>query len=231
MSPTASFWAILKRHIEAGHLRKAGTEMLAGALVMLIAGMILMGANLSELHKIGLSSQRTNDALTQAAVVETEILGIELAMRSYTLKPRQVYLDSFWARAARLRRALDKLRVILADQPAQSRRLANLHAYVERRMGIFANLLTLSPDRWNVLADTVTDLGLRAERQSALAELDAIRVDEIARVSSRQAAAERNVEQTFMLASGIVAFAFLLAAIGLVLVRGGGGAGAGGKDG
>ena len=220
MSST-DFWHTLKWHIAAGHLRKAGTEMLVGAVVMLIAGMVLMGANLSELYDIGLSTQRTNDALTQAAMVDNEILGIELTVRSYALKRRQVYLDSFKMRQARLRKALDQLSALLSDQPAQSRRLAKLHTYVENRLALFSKLLTLRPNRQDIIVNTVTNLTLRTERQKAQTEMDAIRSDEMIRVANRQVAGERKVQQTFILSVGIVAFAFMLAGIGLILVRGG----------
>lgn len=219
MRRQTSFYQTLKHYAQRGYLRNAGTEMMVGAIVLLVAGMLLMWANQSKLHQIDLASQRSDYALTQAAMVDNEILGIELALRSYTIKPRPVYVDSYRNRVNRLRRALVRLGVLLADQPTENGRLAVLHRYVEDRVRIFDRLLTLDKSQQAVLQETVTDLHLRAQRQQAQVILDTIRSDEMANVKNRQAAAERNVQQSFILSTGIVAFAFVLSFLGLMLIR------------
>lgn len=220
MPQTVGFWQTLKQHAEAGHLRKAGTEMLVGAVVMLIAGMLLMGSNLSELHDIGLISLRSSDALTEVAVVDNEILGIELTLRSYAIKPRKVYAESFANRVLRLKGSLDKLTSYFASQPVEKQRLQVLRDYIDRRTALYTHLLTLRPEQQTQIADTVTDLKLRDERQNAQQVLEDIRNDALIRVAGCQLATEQKVRQSYVLSLGIVAFAFLLAAIGFVLLRG-----------
>lgn len=220
MGQTVGFWQTLKYHAQAGHLRKAGSEMLIGAVAMLIAGMLLMGANLSDIHHIGLTSLRSSDALTELAVVDNEILGIELAMRSYAIKPRKVYSDSFDNRAVRINGSLDKLQHYLADQPVEAERLSRLKAYVGARINLYSLLMAQTDTPQPQVADTVTDLNLRTERQNAQQILEEIRNDAVIRVAGCQLATERKVRQTFMLLVGVVSFAFSLAAIGFLLLRG-----------
>jgi CHASE3 domain sensor protein len=220
MPRQASFYRTLKHYAQMGYLRNAGAEMMVGAIVLLVAGMLLMWANQSKLHQIDLASQRSDDALTQVAMVDSEILGIELALRSYTIKPRPVYVESYHNRVKRLRRALDRLRVVLADQPKERPRVIALYRYTEGRIDIFNHLLKLDKKSQHILEDTVTDLKLRAERQNAQKLLDDIRSDEMADVKRRQSDAEHNVQQSLILSTGIVAFAFVLSLIGLMLVRG-----------
>lgn len=221
MPPEAGFWQILNHHVRRGHLRAAGTEILVAAIMLLIAGMMLLGVNISELHNIGVSVQQSDAALLQIAEVDNNILGLELSMRGYALSQRPDYVQSYRQRSTRLRTSLRDLSVRLADQPEQAARLADLNRFAAERFATFDALLALGPQGRDTVIRTIVDPQLRTTRIAAQDVLYAVRTDELARTSARQGLGERKVEQTFLLAAVIVVVAFALAICGLVLAGGG----------
>lgn len=214
------FWHTITYHIRHGHLRAAGTEILVAAIMMLLAGMMLLGVNISELHSIGQAVARSNAALLQIADTDHNILGIELSLRGYALSLRPDYVGTYRTRAANLKKALDQLALCLEDQPKQAARLRNIRDFSYRQMATFDALLQLDYTDQATVVRVVTNPQMRDERHAAQDVLYAIRNDEMQRVLDRQSAAESKVRETFFMAGTIVAVAFLLAIVGLILAVG-----------
>ncbi|MGB8601930.1 MAG: CHASE3 domain-containing protein [Rhizomicrobium sp.] len=198
-----------------------------GAIVMLIAGMILMGANISELRQLGQAGQRSNQALRYLADVDSNILSTELSLRGYALSGQQVFVQFYQEQATGLRAAIGQLNATLADCPQEAARLGQLNTFVSRRLVDFPALISLKAAHSEVVTHASIDLSLRAERIRVERIIGVIRDDEIKLSYDRQAAAERKIRQTYVLSSVIVILAFGLVVLGLVLMgavhfRGGG---------
>jgi CHASE3 domain sensor protein len=221
MSSDTGFWPTILRHVRSGHLRAAGTEMLVGAIMLLIAGMTLQGANISELRAINARVERSNGALLQVAEADNMAVGVEMSARGWALTGNPVfqryYRQNVWA----LHTAVNRLAAFVSDQPAQVRIIAKLRPLVERQIAIYGRLSELPPARAGEVAAAIVDPTIRQNRYSLLRTLYDIRDAQLKLVADRQRESERKVQQTYILSVGIVAFAFLLAALGLVLVRGG----------
>lgn len=215
-----SFWQTIKYHVRSGHLRAAGVEMLIGAIVMLIAGMVLMGANISELRQLGQASQRSNQALRYLADVDSNLLSTELSLRGYALSGQEVFVQFYGEQSARLRVALDRLNATLADNPPEAARLGQLNTFVSRRLADFSVLISLKAAHSEVVTHASIDLSLRAERVKIEHMIAVIRDDEIKLSYDRQIAAESKIRQTYILSSVIVLLAFGLAVLGLALMEG-----------
>lgn len=213
-----SFWHIIKHHVHNGHLRAVGVEMLVGAFMMLIAGMILMGASMSSLRALGLSARVSQDALQHIAEIESGILSSELALRGYAMTGDRYFIGRYQMRAQELRTATLHLNQILAGVPSEAKALATLTAFANRRLETFQALIDAGPENRAVLAVRIVSPALRGERISARNLLEAMRVKEIRRLEDRQTQAETELKQSFILSTVIVVLAFCLAVLGLGLM-------------
>jgi len=221
MPSNGSFWQTIKVHVQNGHLRSAGTEILVGAIMLLVAGMVLLSANVSELDTMDALVQRSNTALLQISEVYGKTTGVEMTMRGYALTGDPSYLRGHHDDDKLLRDTVNRLADTLSGQPDEAVKLAKLRGFLTRRRQTFQRLADLGPGHAKEIAETIVDPQVRNDRYAALGILYDIRKDELKILADRQTASERNVAQTYHLALGIVALAFLLALIGLMLSRGG----------
>lgn len=213
-----SFWNIIKHHVHNGHLRAVGVEMLVGAFMMLIAGMILMGASMSSLRELGLSARVSQDALQHIVEIDSGILSTELSMRGYALTGDPYYVDRYQTRAQELRTSVVHLRQILTGAHSGTQQLERLSLFVDQRLGRFQMLIDAGPAKRDVLTAEIVSPALRGERVSARDLLETMRRKEIRQLEDRQAQAETELKQSFILSTVIVVLAFCLAVLGLGLM-------------
>lgn len=213
-----SFWQTIKHHVRSGHLRAAGVEMLLAAIALLIAGMILMGANLAEVRKTGLAAKTSEYALQEIAEVDGGILGIELSMRGYALTADPVYAQRYVTRMQLLDKATVRLNAAMAQDAPECNRVKALNDFLRRRKAYFNQLAAIPPDKINLVVAEIKRPQVRDERIAAREILQLLRANEMKRLSDRQASAERQMEQTFVLSSVIVVLGFILAILGLGLM-------------
>jgi CHASE3 domain sensor protein len=218
--PEHGFFRILYLHVRSGRLRAAGTEMLIAAVVLLAAGILLLGANVSALRDNGDLVQRIDSALLQIAEVDNKTIGVEFAMRGFGLTGDPYYLRGYFGNREYLHVALDKLAATVADQPADAPRLAKLRALLETRVATFEKLAALGPGHAREIAAVIVTPEVRDNRNEALGMLYGIRDDELKLLAERQQSSAHDARQTYILAAGIIALAFLLSVAGLMLSRG-----------
>lgn len=221
MSADTGFWSTLMRHVRSGHLRQAGTEMLVGAIMLLVAGMVLMSANVSELHAINALVERSNKALLQVAEVDNMTVGVEFAVRGLALSGNPVFRRYYWQNVRTLRHAMAQLSSLVSDQTNGSALMIRLRPLVDRQVATYDRLAALPPERAGEVAAAIVDPAIRKNRNQLLRVLYDIRDAQLRLVADRQKDTERRVRQTYLLSLGIVAFAFVLAVLGLALSRGG----------
>lgn len=217
MAAEISFWQTLQHHVRNGHLRVAGTEMMVAAFMMLIAGMLLMGANISELHQIGEHTRHSYMALVKIGDVDGNIMASELSMRGYAMTGEQDYVVRYRIRTHNLDMAMDGLADLLASEPDEAAHLKFLRSYVNARRGLFARLLQMGPDHLAEARRIVVAPNVREERMASGRILYAMRAKELQRVAVRQDAAEHRARQAYILSSAIVLLAFGMVLFGLFL--------------
>lgn len=222
MPPDAGFWRIVAHHVRNGHLRAAGTEMLVGAIMLLCAGMLLQGASVSELRASNARVLHANAVLLQIADIDSEILGVELSVRGYALTDGPQYLRYYQTRSHHLVSSLNALGATLSDRPEEAARLLRLRRLIEARLQTFADLTARGPGQAAAIAQAIGDPAVRNTRTEAQRVLYRLRDDELHFLDGHQRRAETKVRQTYILSSAVMALAFVLAAVGLLLAFGGG---------
>lgn len=215
MGGDTGFRKIICHHIRCGHLRAAGAEMVAAALVLLCSGMLLMGMNMSELHHIGVAMQHSYRALLRIGDVDSNILASELSMRSYAATGEDEYFARYNARMNTLDIALRDLSVELSDQPEEAEPLRQLQLFVAGRRKMFADLVARHPTKTHPATEVVMGANVIRDRIGSGKILTLMRAKELQRVTERQRASEHKAEQTFILSSGIVVVSFGLGLLGL----------------
>lgn len=215
MAAQTSFWTTICHHIRCGHLRPAGTEMVAAALVLLLSGMLLMGANMSALHRLGLATERSYQALLKMSDVDTNILASELSMRSFAATGEAEFIWRHRTRMKSVEDGLADLSVLLAEYPEDVAVLQRLRGFAEGRKKMFADLIVFKPTRANPATDMVMDAKVRQARMDTGKMLSVMRTQELKRVVARQQASESKARQTFILSAGVVIVSFGLGLLGL----------------
>lgn len=199
-----------------GHLREMGTPTLFAAVVLLLSGMVLLGANVSELRESYAWVQRSNNTLLRIAEVDSKLVGVEMTVRGYALTDDPAFLGYQRHERTRVTVALNKLTALMAYQPAQAGRLAKLRALVEKRLALYAYLSGLGPGHAKEVAAAITDPQKRNDMLGTRLTLEALRDDELKVLAARQDASARQAAHTYKLAFVVVVLAFLFSALGFV---------------
>ncbi|MGB8601931.1 MAG: CHASE3 domain-containing protein [Rhizomicrobium sp.] len=215
MAAETSFWKTICHHIRCGHLRPAGTEMVAAAMVLLLSGMLLMGANMSALHRLGLATEHSYQALLKISEVDSNILASELSMRSFAATGETEFIWRHGTRIQSVETALTDLSALLAEYPEDVTVLQRLRVFADGRKKMFADLIVFKPTRAHPATDIVMDARVRQARMDTGKMLSVMRAQELKRVVARQQASERKARQTFILSSGVVIVSFGLGLLGL----------------
>ncbi len=172
---------------ERGHLRQAGTPTLFAAVVLLLSAMALLGVNITELRRSYAVIQRSNATLLEIAEVDAKLVGVEMTVRGYALTDDPKFLRYQHYERSHTMTAMDKLAQLVADQPAQMRRLELLRGLVAKRLALYSQLSGLGPGHASDVAAAITDPKKRDDMLSARLTLQAMRDDQLKLLASRQA--------------------------------------------
>jgi len=212
--PRGRFWDVL----EHGLLRGIGFPLLIVSLVMFVAAMVLLGANVSEVHRSYARVQRVNDALIQIAMVNADMLRSEMIVRGYALSDDPVYL--IWQDEAKtnLRKRLAALAAAFSGQAVQQADLERLRAMLHDHDATWDRLMRLVPvDKARVVSEMVA-YGKAARRTPIERLLVKLQEDEDKLLERHQRLAEDQVAGAYRSAVGFSVLALIFGALGFAFV-------------
>lgn len=207
-------WDILDR----GLLRELGIPSLLVALVLFVSAMTLLGTNVSEMRAAYGRVQQSNEAILQAAMVNTDILRVEMIVRGYALSGDPVYLR--WQEEAErnLRARVAGFGPLFSATADERADVAALRGLIEEHIAYFDRLARQVPvDRQRVITEIV-DYGKQAKRRPIEDLLVDMRADLAQRLAGQQEDAEARVIGAYRYAIGISAVALLFGALGFALL-------------
>jgi len=212
--PRTRFWEFL----EVGLLQQIGFPLLTVSLVLFVGAMVLMGANVSEMHRSYARVQRVNDSLLQIAMVNADILRSEMIVRGYALSGDPVYVTWKDQAERNLRNRLAALSVTFSGEPAEESQFEQLRAMLREHSATWDRLMRLVPvDRQRVVEEMVA-YGKSARRAPIERLLSRLRTQETALLEQRQLLAEDQVASAYRSAVGISTLALILGSLGFAFV-------------
>jgi len=204
--------------LEHGLLSELGVPALIVSLVLFTSAMVLLGANLSELRTGYARLQRSNEALVQLAMVNTDILRVEMTARGYVLSGDPAYL--VWLKMARdgVHQRLGTLDAVFSDDEDQRGDARMLRRLVDAQNDYFESLTRrMAGEREAVIAEIV-DYSKKVKRRPIENLLTDLRGDELREIAVRQVEAERRVVGAYRYAIGISSLALIFGALGFALI-------------
>jgi CHASE3 domain sensor protein len=207
-------WEVL----DQGLFRDLGLPALVASLVLFVSAMALLGANVSELRNGYARVQQTNNALVQIAMINADILRIEMTVRGYALSGDPHYLA--WQKMSEdgVNKRVAVLAKMVADDPEERRDVATLNALlIEHRTYFQAMAKLATTDRDRVIAEMV-DYSKKVKRRPIETLLADMRDDETRRLAQQEQEGERRVVVGYRYAVGISAIALMLGALGFALI-------------
>ena len=201
-----------------GHLRELGTPVLFAAVVLLLSGVLLLGANVAALRKSSAVVDRTNQTLLQIAEVDVKLVGVEMTVRGYALTDDPSFLRYQRYERSHMTAAMDRLATLVASEVSQARPFAQLRGLVAKRLALYAHLSGLGPGHAKEVAAAITDPEKRQVMALARLALTDLRDRELKLLAERQASATLRATRTYELAIGIVVLAFVFSALGFVFM-------------
>ncbi len=208
------FWDFL----DQGLFRELGIPALVVSLVLFVSAMTLLGANVSELRTGYGRVQQTNEALLQIAMVNADILRIEMTVRGYALSGDPDYLT--WQKMATdgMRTRLDALAKLVHDDPDEQADIVALNKLLVAHNAYFDRMAKLVPtDKAQVVAEMV-DYSKKVKRRPIENLLADMRTDEARRLTEQEHQAETRVISAYRYAIGISSLALLLGGFGFALI-------------
>jgi CHASE3 domain sensor protein len=221
MRSATSFLPLLLAHLRMGHLRAAGMQIMVVAVVLLLAGMMMLGANVTRLRD-GYGQVRHSVAvLTQLAAIDEETIGIEFSVRGLALTESGEYAHFFNNRRDHLRGALRQLKELLSDDGAKTQQAAALAGLLEKRVALLEDLIRSQNHDPRTVGRIIVQPEVRNIRYHALAIVAALRKSELNKLDDLQMMSQRKASETYHQAVFIVVMAFLLALLGIALCQSG----------
>lgn len=211
--------AKLRRSLRSGHFRFAGVQILVVAIVLLISGMLMMSANVASMEAHSVQVDRANAFLLQLAEVEKDTLGVEFSLRGRALTGLPQFRDYYLARRDNLRaaiRELKRLAVLCARRRPQVDALGRL---MEARIAALEPYAGPQGIDARAYARLIVDPGIRRQRYEIERQVAALKRASLDILNEQKNEAERKVKETDREAFAIVAAAFLLAVLGVLLNR------------
>lgn len=208
------------RRLRHGHFRHAGTQVLVFAVVLLLSGMVLLGANVSSLENDFERVRHSNQTLLTLAEIDKEAIGVEFSVRGLALTAHSEYREFFANRRAHLRRAMAQLSQLLAGDAGRMRDAAKMRGLLEKRIARLEGLI--SDGSPSEVARAIVQAQVRQDRYDALAIVKSLRERTLSTLEAEYRVSHDKSVATYHQAMVIVASAFLLIALGLFLVYGGG---------
>ena len=113
------------------------------ALALPFVGLWALSASAGRVQRNSLWEVRTLLALNELGTVERRVLELESAARGFLLAGDERGLDHFPAAQADLDRSMRALARLMADNPTQARRLAEVEPLLQSRIGSLTGLIQL----------------------------------------------------------------------------------------
>ncbi|MBS0524236.1 MAG: CHASE3 domain-containing protein [Proteobacteria bacterium] len=189
------------------------------AAMFLIAAVGALVLNMQRLHETYGWVEHENAVLHEIARFETALLRAESGERGYVLSGERSYLESYRHAAAEVGDSLKVLDRLMAGNADQTRRLGELRGVAQARLGEFARVVALGPERRE---EALTALG--AARVSQFTRLARARIDDLTKaerslLEDRQDQANRVTGQLTMLAGVMTVLAVLGTAFAAYLLE------------
>jgi CHASE3 domain sensor protein len=197
-------------------LRELGMPALFGAGVLLISATLLLGVNIAAMRANLAWIGNTQQILLNLAEAESGVVGDQLTVRGYALTGDPRFLRYQKNERARLARALEQLTGLTAADPASAARIAEIRRLVKRHTDYYDSITGLGPEHAGIVAKAINDDKKRAIMFQTRGALAAFRTGEVHALGEKQGSLTRQLSQSFYLAVGIIAGAFLLGGLGLV---------------
>ena len=204
----------LKTLFQRGHLRQTGSSCLFGAVVLLLSGMTLLGANVSKLRDSYTRVQHSNAVLLQLGEVDAKLVGVEMTVRGYALTDDPAFLKYQKSEREHTTAAMDKLATLIGTDAARASSYRLLKSLVAKRLALYAYLSGLGPGHAHDVAVAISDPAKRNDMYNARILMARLRDDEMKLLAERQDAATQQAAYSYKLALMIVVLAFVLSAVG-----------------
>jgi two-component system, LuxR family, sensor kinase FixL len=218
MNATAITVDRIKARLQHGHLRQAGTSCLFGAVVLLLSGMMLLGANVSKLRDSYNWIQRSNAVLLQIAEVDAKLVGVEMTVRGYALTDDPAFLRYQKYEREHVTAAMDKLAALIGADASHAASFGLLKSLVAKRLALYTYLSGLGPGHAQEVAAAIRDPAKRDDMLNARVLLVHFRDQEMRLLAERQNAAAEQAAGSYELAFVIVVLAFVLSAMGFAFM-------------
>lgn len=208
----------LKTLFRRGHLRQTGASCLFGAVVLLLSGMMLLGANVSKLRDSYTRVQRSNAVLLQLAEVDAKLVGVEMTVRGFALTDDPAFLKYQKYEREHATAAMDKLAALIGTDASRASSFKLLKSLVAKRLALYAYLSGLGPGHAHEVSVAIRDPAKRNDMLNARILMAHLRDDEMKLLAARQDAATQQAAYSYKLAFGIVVLAFVLSALGFAFM-------------
>ncbi|MBZ5702491.1 MAG: PAS domain S-box protein [Acidobacteriia bacterium] len=192
-----------------------------------LAGAVILGLALFSYHNIRAAADdnrvvwRSHDLLQEIAATRSAIAEAETSSRGFVLTGDNSYLDLYNSARLRLPQHLDRLRLLVADNPRQRQRLASLEFHLAARLDLLQQALDLHRRAGFAASRDFVQTGggaaemrqffqTAAEMQQAAEDLHHSREQTFALLSRRTLA---------LIAAVVAALLFLLGAVYYMLAR------------
>ncbi|MGZ4190445.1 MAG: PAS domain S-box protein, partial [Actinomycetota bacterium] len=179
---------------------RIGTRIAIGFISALVVVLSLGGLSwrgASELLQTVRRVDHTHDVLTEADAMLEDLVDVEHGTRGYVITGRKEFLEPYQRGIGRLPGDLTQLQALVADNPAQLRRVAALGEVIQRRLEHAANVVALRGSQgfdaaaYQVSVGTGKSIMDEARQQLALFRTEELRLldEQTARVTKRAALA------------------------------------------
>jgi C4-dicarboxylate-specific signal transduction histidine kinase len=193
------------------------------ALLLIILG-VLLSINMTRLRENFVLAQKADAVLLGIGGVEQNLLRAEGDARGYALSADRSYIASLGGAQTEWKSHLKSLRVLLADDPAQSHDFSHLSVLIERRFSALEKFVALGAEgarEWSLSAGATT-AEARNEKNRLTTDINlrlaSLRSAELKKLASRQGQTEQGTALLNHLALGLAAIAPFFGAAGFFLL-------------
>jgi CHASE3 domain sensor protein len=140
-----------------------------------------------------------------------------MTVRSYALTGDPRFLLYQKAERDKLTKSVAKLETLAALEPDGAARMRKIHGYVIEHMALYAGITGLGPDKASIVGKVINDDSKRKIMFTLRGALASYRADEVRVLGERQQSLTHQLSRAFVLAIGIIAAAFVLGGVGLLV--------------
>ena len=192
---------------------KAATAGFALTLVVLAVNAWVSYQNTRRLVENDGRVDHTHRVLIQLESLLTALLDAETGQRGYLLTGEDRYLKYYETAPVRIQKQLEGLKELLADNPRQEERLADLRRRIDSRFKIFQDSFT-----WWKVGEAARRLGLLDQSRQGMDDIrnivDDMKAGEVKLLEEREEAAQRGYHKavvTFAIATAVAMTCVVLA--------------------